>query len=267
MPLAARTRSSGRPGRGPGRRRVQRHRHRARRGDRRGRRGRRLAGGAADQRELREIPRRARARSPRACLAIARAAAVPVAVHLDHATERGAGRGGRPRSGSARSCSTRRAPLRRERRGDGRGARWCHERGVWVEAELGEIGGKDGVHAPGARTDPARRRASSRRPGWTRSRSRSAARTPWRPATPVLDLDLIARLRDGGPRTAGAARLVRRAGPGPGRRGRAGMTKINIATQLNKVFTAAVRQTCPPSPRRSIRGGTGRRDATRSRRR
>ena len=32
---------------------------------------------------------------------------------------------------------------------------WCHERGVSVEAELGEVGGKDGVHAPGVRTDPA----------------------------------------------------------------------------------------------------------------
>jgi hypothetical protein len=31
---------------------------------------------------------------------------------------------------------------------------WCHERGVPVEAELGVLGGKDGVHAPGARTDP-----------------------------------------------------------------------------------------------------------------
>lgn len=31
---------------------------------------------------------------------------------------------------------------------------WCHEHGVWVEAELGEVGGKDGVHAPGARTKP-----------------------------------------------------------------------------------------------------------------
>ena len=27
-------------------------------------------------------------------------------------------------------------------------------RGVDVEAELGEVGGKDGVHAPGARTGP-----------------------------------------------------------------------------------------------------------------
>src|SRR3954453_7165558 len=30
----------------------------------------------------------------------------------------------------------------------------CHAAGVRVEAELGEVGGKDGVHAPHARTDP-----------------------------------------------------------------------------------------------------------------
>jgi fructose-bisphosphate aldolase class II len=29
-----------------------------------------------------------------------------------------------------------------------------HGRGIWVEAELGEVGGKDGVHAATARTDP-----------------------------------------------------------------------------------------------------------------
>ena len=31
---------------------------------------------------------------------------------------------------------------------------FCHEHGVFVEAEIGEVGGKDGVHAPGARTRP-----------------------------------------------------------------------------------------------------------------
>ena len=30
----------------------------------------------------------------------------------------------------------------------------CRAHGVSVEAELGEVGGKDGVHAPGVRTDP-----------------------------------------------------------------------------------------------------------------
>src|SRR4029077_8861923 len=29
-----------------------------------------------------------------------------------------------------------------------------HAQGVWVEAALGEVGGKDGAHAPGVRTDP-----------------------------------------------------------------------------------------------------------------
>lgn len=29
-----------------------------------------------------------------------------------------------------------------------------HDRGIWVEAELGEIGGKDGVHAATSRTNP-----------------------------------------------------------------------------------------------------------------
>ena len=31
-----------------------------------------------------------------------------------------------------------------------------HAQGLWVEAELGEVGGKDGAHAPGVRTDPDR---------------------------------------------------------------------------------------------------------------
>ena len=52
------------PGGRPRRRRVQRDRHRARRGHRGRGAGRRRAGGAADQRELRGLPRRARADRP-----------------------------------------------------------------------------------------------------------------------------------------------------------------------------------------------------------
>jgi fructose-bisphosphate aldolase, class II len=46
--------------------------------------------------------------------------------------------------------------------------RRCHDRGLDVEAELGEIGGKDGVHAPGARTEPEEARALLKQQGWTR---------------------------------------------------------------------------------------------------
>ena len=49
--------------------------------------------------------------------------------------------------------------------------------GLWVEAELGEIGGKDGAHAPGVRTDPDEAARSWPRPASTASPSRSAART------------------------------------------------------------------------------------------
>ena len=61
----------------------------------------------------------------------------------------------RPAPASARSCSTRRSSTTRRmwpRRA--KRPQWAHEHEIWVEAELGEIGGKDGAHAPGVRTDP-----------------------------------------------------------------------------------------------------------------
>ena len=45
---------------------------------------------------------------------------------------------------------------------------WAHANGHYLEAELGEVGGKDGAHAPGVRIVPAS----------TRSPSPSAAPTP-----------------------------------------------------------------------------------------
>ena len=91
----------------------------------------------------------------RACLAIARSAAVPVAVHLDHATSvelvhvaAGLGLGSVMYDLSAR-------PYAENVRATADLARWCQDRGLWVEAELGEIGGKNGVHSPLARTRPA----------------------------------------------------------------------------------------------------------------
>ena len=124
---------------------------------------------------------------------------------------------------------------------------WCHERGVGVEAELGEVGGKDGVHAPGARTDPDEAaeyvgpRGSTPWP-WPWGR-----RTRCRPATPA------------GPRPH---RPARRDVPVPlvlhGSSGlsdeelappsRSGMTKVNISTHLNGVFTRAVRAVLADRP-------------------
>src|ERR1700758_1367470 len=90
-----------------------------------------------------------------ACLRIAAESNVPVVVHLDHAVRRDlvteAVELGIPSvmfDASALDYDENVAATAEV-------ARWCHGRGAWVEAELGEVGGKDGVHAPGVRTDPA----------------------------------------------------------------------------------------------------------------
>jgi fructose-bisphosphate aldolase, class II len=178
-----------------------------------------------------------------AALAIARAASVPVAVHLDHATRPdlarqavGLGVGSVMFDASALDYDA-------NVRATAELAAWCHERGIWVEAELGEIGGKDGVHAPGARTSPQDAAGYVAATGvdalavavgsWHAMLTRDA----------VLDFDLINRIRA---RVPAQVPLVLHGSSGVadaslGRAILAGMTKINIATQLNKVFTAAVR--------------------------
>src|SRR4051794_22688161 len=92
-------------------------------------------------------------------LAVARAARVPVAVHLDHAT-RGElvdeavalGFGSVMFDAAALDYDANVAATADV-------VRRCHAAGAAVEAELGEIGGKEGVHAEGVRTDPAEARA------------------------------------------------------------------------------------------------------------
>jgi fructose-bisphosphate aldolase class II len=110
-----------------------------------------------------------------------------------------------------------------------------------VEAELGEIGGKDGVHAAGARTDPGEAAQFVAAAGVDALAVAVGSSHAMLTRDAVLDLDLVRQIRatvpvplvlhgsSGVPDEALAAAVT------------AGLTKINIATQLNKVFTAAVR--------------------------
>ena len=113
----------------------------------------------------------------RACLSIAGSVDVPVAVHLDHATREdlvhaAAGLGVQSVMYDASALS-----YARNVEATAGVAQWCHEHGIWVEAELGEIGGKTACIRRWPAPGRTRRRPTSRRPGWTRWRSRSAART------------------------------------------------------------------------------------------
>jgi fructose-bisphosphate aldolase, class II len=118
---------------------------------------------------------------------------------------------------------------------------FCHRSGVWVEAELGEVGGKDGVHAPGARTDPGEAAAYAEATGVDALAVAVGSSHAMLTRDAELDFALIGTLHgavpvplvlhgSSGVSDAGLAEAVAR-----------GMTKINIATHLNKAFTAAVR--------------------------
>jgi fructose-bisphosphate aldolase class II len=116
----------------------------------------------------------------------------------------------------------------------------CHDAGVGVEAELGEVGGKDGVHAPSARTDPAAAAAFVAETGVDALAVAVGSSHAMTNRTAELDLDLVGRLHARVPvplvlhGSSGVADDLLVAAV------RAGMRKVNIATHLNAVFTAAV---------------------------
>jgi fructose-bisphosphate aldolase class II len=176
-----------------------------------------------------------------AVLAIAGMAAIPAAVHLDHATSEDLvrdavqlGFGSVMYDASQRAYSANVSATTDI-------TTWCHQRAVWLEAELGEIGGKDGVHKPGARTRPGEAASFVAATGVDALAVAVGSSHAMLTRDAVLDLDLIKAIRaevpvplvlhgsSGVPDETLSEAIV------------AGLTKINVATQLNKVFTAAVR--------------------------
>jgi fructose-bisphosphate aldolase class II len=176
-----------------------------------------------------------------ACLALAERSDIPVAVHLDHATtqelcERAV------IAGITSVMLDASAHLWEDNVRITTGtAVWVHERGAALEAELGLVGGKDGIHAPGARTDPADARRFVEQTGVDALAVAVGTSHAMLDRTARIDFELIARLRavvpvplvlhgSSGVRDEDLAEAVRR-----------GITKVNIATQMNQAFTSAVR--------------------------
>ena len=116
----------------------------------------------------------------------------------------------------------------------------CHIAGVSVEAELGEIGGKEGVHAPGARTDPHDAMRFAEETGIDALAVAVGSSHAMTTRTAELDLQLIRKITKAVP-----VPLVLHGSSGVPDSTltdavRAGMVKINIATHLNRIFTAAL---------------------------
>ncbi|MFD8079248.1 ketose-bisphosphate aldolase [Streptomyces sp. NPDC059718] len=177
----------------------------------------------------------------RATAAVAESAAVPVGLHLDHVTDEALLRRAADCGFGSVMYDASALPHDRNVAATRAAADWAHDRGLWLEAELGEIGGKDGVHAPGARTDPDEAAAFVAATGIDALAVAVGSSHAMTTRTARLDHDLIARLRGTVPvplvlhgSTGVPDDELRRAVIG-------GMVKINIGTALNIAFTGAVR--------------------------
>lgn len=184
-----------------------------------------------------------------ATLEIAKAATVPVVVHLDHAEDvdlvseaidlgfTSVMFDGSTLDYAANVAATAKVVAK------------AHAHGVSVEAELGEVGGKDGVHAPGVRTDPTEAQEFVAATGVDLLAVAVGSSHAMTTRDAALDLELIARLRG-----ALDVPLVLHGSSGVSDDSmaaaiRAGMTKINVSTHLNKIFTTSIRNFLAEDPK------------------
>ncbi|KAA0099972.1 fructose-bisphosphate aldolase [Mycolicibacterium sp. P1-18] len=123
-----------------------------------------------------------------------------------------------------------------------------HRAGLWVEAELGEVGGKGGAHDFGVRTDPAEAASfaeATRVDGLAVAVGSSHAMTT---RDAELDVELVHRLSE-----AVSAPLVLHGSSGVSDHQlrlatEAGIRKVNVGTALNVAYTAALRRQLEANP-------------------
>ena len=126
--------------------------------------------------------------------------------------------------------------------------RSCHAAGVSVEAELGEVGGKDGVHAPGVRTRPDEAAAYVAATGVDALAVAVGSSHAMTTRDAELDDELIARLAEAVPvplvlhGSSGVPDEALRAAV------RAGIAKVNVGTALGQAMTAAIRRSLDADP-------------------
>jgi fructose-bisphosphate aldolase class II len=183
----------------------------------------------------------------RAASAAAERAAVPVALHLDHVRSDDLLRGAADAGFSSVMYDASRLHYLDNLAATRAAVRWAHGQGLWIEAELGQVGGKNGAapldaHAPGARTDPDEARAFVADSGVDALAVAIGSSHAMTTRTAALDHVLLRRLAD-----AVDVPLVLHGSSGVPddelRRAVAGgIAKVNIGTALNIALTGAIRE-------------------------
>ncbi|MEU6818827.1 class II fructose-bisphosphate aldolase [Streptomyces sp. NPDC046860] len=183
----------------------------------------------------------------RAAVTAAEQAGVPVALHLDHVQSESLLRQAPEAGFSSVMYDAARLPYAENLTATRAAADWAHAQGLWIEAELGQIGGKDGrppldAHAPGARTDPAEARDFVERTGVDALAVAIGSTHAMTTRTAALDHALLERLCAGlavplvlhGSSGVPDDALVEAVAGGIG--------KVNVGTALNAALTGAVRE-------------------------
>lgn len=183
-----------------------------------------------------------------ACHAVAEQSRMPLSLHLDHIRDLSLLEQAADLGFSSVMFDGSTFPYDRNVQLTRDAAEWAHAHDIWLEAELGEIGGKDGAHAAGSRTEPteaARFVEDTRVDLLAVAVGSSHAMTS---RTARLDHALIRELRATLPvplvlhGSSGVSTTELQDAVGNG------MTKINIGTLLNVSFTAALRDVLRSDP-------------------
>jgi fructose-bisphosphate aldolase, class II len=176
-----------------------------------------------------------------ALLVIGEQATQPIAVMLDHATDLALAEQAIAIGFTAIMFDASRLPHDKNVFETKRIVDLAHASKVFVEAELGEIGGKDGAHAFGMRTNPEDAKAFVRQTGIDALAVAVGSSHAMTDKTAALDIDLIKKLAD-----SVSVPLVLHGSSGVAlsdlkRAALAGIRKVNIGTEFNAVLSAAIR--------------------------
>ncbi|GGW28674.1 class II fructose-bisphosphate aldolase [Streptomyces griseoloalbus] len=183
----------------------------------------------------------------RAAVAAAERASVPVALHLDHVRSDALLRQAPDAGFGSVMYDAARLPYADNLAATRAAVDWAHAQGLWIEAELGEIGGKGGqgaldAHTPGARTDPDQARAFVADSGVDAlavaigtthamtTRTAALDHALLKRLNAILDVPLVLHGSSGLPDDELAAAVT------------GGIAKVNVGTALNIAMTGAIRQ-------------------------
>jgi fructose-bisphosphate aldolase class II len=184
-----------------------------------------------------------------AALACAQSSSIAISVHLDHAEDTNLIKEALDLGFDSIMYDGSKLEFKENVATSKKMADLSHSYGATIEVELGEIGGKDGVHAPGVKTHSLEAKLFVEETGVDLLAVAVGSSHAMTSRNAQLDFDLIAELRSMVP-----VPLVLHGSSGVSdgdlqKAIRSGMRKINIATHLNHVFTDAVRSVLNNDPK------------------